>query len=402
MNASLTSLALLSAIQSHPQSQTPDRRGPTPDLFLAILALLLAGQGGNGSGTASGPRDPEKRRQRRMTLEQFTEEQYLPGKNHSPTGATAELARGALRKVRLCFGRSIAVREVTGGLVDRLRIWLIFQVQAKKLAAPTANKHLRQLRAIYSYAARKRLIRLPPPIDFLEEVETDATAWTPDELARIEARARALPGTLPLCKLKAMGPMGAIGPISPITPIPVTPIPAAVFWTAWALVAQRLGCRITAMMLCRRDDYDGEARTLLLRRENQKQRKAQRIALPPRAAEAVERLLAAHHGPLIFGCWPFDPPLPGGRRKWKVLAQHFEKLLVIPAGLTLAKGVKTRQFRRSAATIVEENGGNAQELLGHSSRKTTERYLSRDPKRRRICRQSLCIPDGAPAQRVLF
>jgi len=392
MNASLTSLMLLNALRSNPQSPIPNQN-PSPDLSLIVLALLLAGRGGGGK-KSKGPADPEKRRQRGMTLEQFTAEEYLPGKNHLATGATAEIAGETLQKVRACFHRSICVKEITGGLIDRFRNWLAAQVQGKKFSPATGNKHLRQLRAIYSYAARRRLIRLPPPIDFLEEVEADVTAWTPDELARIEAAARALPGTLPPCKLK---PMGVIGPMGPITPIP-----ACVFWTAWILVLQKLGCRITAMMLCRRDDYDPDARTLLLRRENQKQRRAQRIALPPRAAEAVERLLASHGLPRIFGCWPFDPPLPGGRRHWKVLAQHFDRLLVIPAGLTLAKGVKTRQFRRSAATIVEEYGGNAQELLGHASRKTTERYLSRDPKRRKICRQSLCIPDGAPAQRVLF
>ena len=119
------------------------------------------------------------------------------------------------------------------------------------------------------------------------------------------------------------------------------------------------------MMLSRRTDYDPAARALLLRKENQKQNKDQRIALPPRAAVAVERLLEAHGHDRIFGVWPFDPPEKStGRRKWRVLSKRFKQLLVGPAGLTLPKGVATRQFRRTAATIVEENGGNAQELLG--------------------------------------
>jgi integrase len=139
---------------------------------------------------------------------------------------------------------------------------------------------------------------------------------------------------------------------------------------------------------------------LLLRRENQKQHKDQRIALPARAALAVQKLLDCHQSPEIFGCWPYDPPLPKtGRRKWKILCKHFCDRLVAPAGLTLAKGVKTKMFRRTAATIVAENGGNAQELLGHASPKTTERY--KDRRRRPVCRQSLLIGDASP-QRLLF
>jgi integrase len=176
-------------------------------------------------------------------------------------------------------------------------------------------------------------------------------------------------------------------------------VAADAWWTAWVLVAARLGCRITAQMLVERHDYDPQSRSLLLRRENQKQKRDQRIALPPRAAEAVERLLAAHHDPLIFP-WPHDPPLKNGRRKWKTLSAHLVKRLLTPSGLSLPKGVKTRQFRRTAATIVAENGGNAQELLGHSSPRTTERY--KDRRRRPICRQSLCIPDGTAPQKRLF
>ena len=370
----LNQLLLLNALQS----LRPQRKSTADPASLLILASLLS------QHKKKPPLDPERNRLRAMTLRAFCRECYWPGKNHSPTGPTAELSTDTLNRLRDCFGRELAVGELKYGALRAFRQWLGEKIAAG-MSPATANRHLRQLRAIWNFAARPRWTneglrwrptKPPPPMEFFREPETDVDAWTPDQLALIESRARSLTGM-------------------------VGNVPARVFWPAWALVQQKIGCRITAMMLTRRGDYDSAAKALLLRRENQKQKKDQRIALPARTAAAIEELLAAHDGELIFGCWPFDPPNRStGRHHWPVLSSHFERLLVTPIGLKLEKGVKTRQFRRSAATIVEENGGNAQELLGHANRKTTERY--KDRKRGPICRQSLLIPDGAPAQRMLF
>lgn len=362
--------ALISSIVA--ATQKPKEQ---PVDVLGILALAAA----MGSGPKQ-PITPEKRerlRLRAMTLAQYAEIHFLPEKNHATTSATAELTRAALKRLGEFSGRDVAMHEISPGLIRDFRNWMARKIASGATYGPaTANKHLRQLRAVLGHAAKNRIIRPLPPIAFLEEAEPDVQAWEPAELAKIENQARAQEGM-------------------------VGDVPAAVFWTAWSLVAQKIGCRITAQMLTRRQDYDPAERCLLLRKSTQKQKKDQRIALPPRAAEAVERLLAAHDHETIWGSWPYDPPLASGRRKWKVLAKHFEEKLVKPAGLSLKKGVKTRQFRRTAATIVEELGGNPQELLGHASRRTTDLYLSKDPRRRKICRQSLLIPDGG-GQKLLF
>ena len=342
--------------------------------------LASAGQGGPKK-----PREPaEKARLRGMTLRAFCSQCYLPERGHSPDSPTTELAKAALDKLLAAFGRELLVEELVVGSLKRFRGWFSGKI-AEGLSPATANLHLRQLRAIWNHAARRqwtdsgrrwRAIQPPPPMEFFEEPPPNVDAWRVSDLDRIEEQVRNLTGM-------------------------VGPVPADVFWTAWALVFRSLGCRVTAMMLCRRTDYDSTERALLLRCENQKQNKDQRIALPPRAAAAVERLLAAHDHERIFGCWPFDPPeQKTGRRKWRVLSKHFMNRLVTPCGLTLPKGVKTRQFRRTAATIVAERGGDATELLGHASRKTTERY--KDRKRRPICRQSLLIPEGTNPQKRLF
>lgn len=345
------------------------------------LTTMLAAAAAAGRGPKR-PKTPEQKRLLGLTLREFCRQSYLPDRHHAPKGPTAELAEATLDKLRAALGRDVLVAETDHGMLRRLQAWLAARV-AGGMSPATANLHLRQLRAIWNHAARWqwtdagkrwRTIKPPPPMPFFPEAELEVNAWTPEELSLIEARARKLTGE-------------------------VGGLPADVFWAAWALVIQKIGCRITAMMMARRDDYDRDARAILLRRENQKQKRDQRIALPPSACAAVERLLAAYDGERIFGCWPFDPPnKTTGRRHWRVLTQHFERLLVEPAGLTLQKGVKTRQFRRTAATIVDEQGGNAQELLGHASGKTTERY--KDRKRRPICRQSLLIPDADRQQRL--
>jgi integrase len=359
-------------------------------LDLLLLASLLQPQGtqAEGSGTRGrgpGKENPQRARQRALTLKTFVQEKYLTERRHPPQGPTATLAMASIDQLSKAIGREPLLRDLCYPTLETFRTFLQARIAAG-LSPATANLHLRQLRAIWNHAARWqrtaggrkwRAVR-PAEMTFFAEAEPDVVAWTAAELDAIEQQARTL--------------TGAVGKEK---------VPADVFWTAWVLVLRSLGCRITAMMLCERQDYDPTCRALLLRRENQKQHQDQRIALPPRAAAAVERLLQCHGSGRIFGCWPFEPPDKGtGRPKWRVLVKHFSRRLVVPAGLKLPRGVKTRQFRRTAATILEEHGGNAQELLGHADRKTTERY--KDRRRRPICRQSLLMPEAASPQKRIF
>ncbi len=341
---------------------------------ISALAILLAAAG-------RGAEPPDTRRARRLLrrkklkavgLRQWVTEVYLPAKHLSVTDATAALMRDCLTRFEASLGRPATLCDCRVTAVDRFRQWLAGEVQDGRIRPATANKHLRHLRALVNYAARKRLARRLPAMEFLEEDPPEVNAWTPQEILRLKEVARQLTGT-------------------------VASVPAAIWWTAWIEVLSSVGSRITATMLAKRTDFAGDA--LLLRRENQKQKKDQRLALPPRAAAAVERLLASHDGPLIFP-WPHDPGRPGRPRKWKCLMGHFQRRIVRPAGLTLEKGVKSRQFRRTVATLIDERGGDAQKLLGHGSPKTTERY--KDRRRMPVCREALRLSDPADVQLRLF
>ena len=153
------------------------------------------------------------------------------------------------------------------------------------------------------------------------------------------------------------------------------------------------------MMKAERGDFQNGV--FWLKRKNQKQKRDQKIELPRRSCAAIEDLLALHDQPRIFP-WPFDAPKPGKRSTWKTFFKHFEKHLIKPAGLVLQSGVKTRQFRRTAATLIDDAGGNAQEHCDHStSAVTRSAYIPHD--RVKVTRQSRLIPEPeAPLQLNLF
>lgn len=341
---------------------------------LAGLAILLAAAAGGTN--PPDPRDAKrllrKKKLKAVGLRQWVTEVYLPAKHLTATDATSVLMRDCLARFEASMGRPATLFDCRVTSVDRFRQWLAGEVQEGRIRPATANKHLRHLRALVNYAAHKRLVRRLPAVEFLPEAPPEVNAWTPQEILRLKEAARNLTGT-------------------------VAGVPAAVWWTAWIEVLSSVGSRITATMLAKRTDYSGGA--LLLRRENQKQKKDQRLALPPRAAAAVERLLASHDGLLIFP-WPHDPGWPSRPRKWKCLMNHFQRLIVRPAGLTLEKGVKSRQFRRTVATLIDERGGDAQKLLGHGSPKTTERY--KDRRRMPVCREALRLSESGNVQMHLF
>ncbi len=367
MSPSLAPLLLLDVLARSRSNSTASN----PAIVVLALALAAAGNGQVPGGNDT-KHTKKARRLKGILLRQWVSEVYLPAYRHRPLGATASLIGDCLTKLEASLGRPATLFDCRVTSVDRFRQWLAGEAQGGRIRPATANKHLRHLRAVVNFAAKKRLAKRLPAIEFLEENLSEVTAWTPEEVRRLKEQARQLSGT-------------------------VAGVPAAIWWSAWLEVLSSIGSRITATMLARRADYSKG--TLLLRRENQKQKKDQRLALPPRAAVAVERLLASHQDDRIFP-WPHDPGWPGRPRKWKCLMAHFQRLLVAPAGLALPKGVKSRQFRRTVATLVDERQGDAQKLLGHSSPRITERY--KDRRRMPVCREALRLAESAETQLELF
>lgn len=305
----------------------------------------------------------EQQAWRRLTVGRYVDECYLTAKADLAPASIAGY-RALPQKLHACFGQDVAVSEITDALLERFRAWLAARIARHALSAATANKCLRECRAIYSLAAAQKLIALPARVAAFPEPKPHGTAWTEQQLWALDAQCA-----------RQTGDVGGV--------------PARIFWTALHMLLTRLGTRITATMLVERRDYDADRRIMLFRAANQKDRKDFLGELPPSVARAVESLFAAHTLPRLFGCWPYDPPLPDGQRKWKILERHWKRRLVAPAGIALVGGF--HQCRRTCATLIDEDGGDATEQLNHAAAATTKKHYIKRPK---VSRQARHIRDA--------
>ena len=306
---------------------------------------------------------------RGLTVRCFVRDQYLAAKRLSVS--TVAICNDLLGHLARCRGETL-VRDLGDKLLFSLRDYFLGLIADEDLGPATANKYLRQLKAIGNHAAKIRLLRTRLTFNaWLPEDKPKPKALTTEEYWRIGQAARAVNGL-------------------------VANVPAGVWWYAWYLTMSRIGNRLTALMLAKRGDY--KHGILWLRAENQKQGEDQRLALPDYCHAAIEDLLAAHDGERLFP-WPWDVPKPGKRSTWKVLFRRFRKILDA-ADIDLKPGVLTRVFRQTAATMVESLGGSGAKLCGHSSPAVTKKHYL-DPSRGPITREALLIPADRPPQTQL-
>jgi integrase len=353
---------------------------PFTVLGLSVAQPAPAGQGPPRKKSRWNERE---RTIRAMPLPEYARKHYAKeSRGHGITPRTWKLCEDMFGHLSRWRG-VVTLREVNTEFLHGFKEYFNDLVP-DEMTAETANKHLRQLRSIGNHAAKMRLTR---KIEFgkanlFPEKELDPAVWGADDLLKILRAAQAVNGFV--------GKQSRDG----------YQIPAGVWWFAWVRSIAWAGCRLNAMMLSERGDFQNGV--LFLKHDNQKQKRDQKIQLPPRSRTAIEDLLAAHDQPQIFP-WPYDKPKPGDESCWKTFFNHFQKHLLDPCGLTLPSGVKTRMFRRTAATTVDEMGGNAQELCDHKNRSTTENNYMPRSRRVRVTKQALLIPEPDVAiQRTLF
>lgn len=308
--------------------------------------------------------DREKRI-RALSADLFCRQHYLTEK--SLAVATRGLVDDMLAHLARAKGE-VLVRDFNSELLYDFRDYFVTLLADGDIEPATANKHLRQLRAVIGHAAGDRLVKRVTFKKLFNVAKPSPTIWTQDQFRAIEEQCQKLSGW-------------------------VCGIPARLWWFAWWRAISRAGCRLSAMMLAKRGDFQNGV--LWLRSENQKQGEDQRIALPRRSVVAIEDLLSAHNDPRLFP-WDHDPgnyePDRKYKTNWKTLFAHFRRLLLEPCGIKLPKGVKTRMCRRTAATLANEAGGSGQRLCGHKSETTTKtHYIPRN--RVPVIRDALLIPE---------
>lgn len=230
------------------------------------------------------------------------------------------------------LGRDAEMDDLTP---DNWGLWI--QSRRGERAAGTIRGDAEKLRVIWKFAAAEEglpepRVKLPP------SVQNDPVAWRPKELAALERAARE-------CDWRIGGMRGSV------------------FWPALIGVAVDTGERINAIHSLESLDIDLGGLEITFRRDN---RKGKRRTL----RKGVSRQTAAHVAALLRR----RPEMPFAVVQPASLYPPLRRLLA-DAGLPRSRTRMFHCLRRTHATYVHLQGGDATASLGHADPRTTRGYI---------------------------
>ena len=274
-----------------------------------------------------------------MKLIDLFETLFLPLKLRSKSPNTVRLYRHTINS----FSRHLGRPATTDDLTDTTVALYLSQYLAGGRSPHTVERERCTLLSLWRWAARRKIVETWPDIEPTKCPQRVPEAWTEEQLHRLfETLAHVL---------------GNIGEI-----------PAAAWWTALHWIAWDTGERISAILGIRWADVDLRRKYIICRAETRKGGATDRLYEV--SAECVSAMKAVRVMPLpeLVLPWPYAKTY---------LWQRYAKILR-RAGLPSTRTSKFHRIRRSVASHLEANGGNATEALGHSARKVTKAYL--DPR----------------------
>lgn len=272
-----------------------------------------------------------------LPLPEFYQQYYEPLKLRSRSERTRKLYRSTLRHYARFLGRVPTLVDFCDDQVNRFLNWF----RELPRAPASVNKERNNLLAIWRFAARKRFVDQWPDVDPEIEPNRVPQAWTQREVFQLFSAIKQETGL-------------------------IASIPAALWWEGLHLVGWDTGERIGALMGLVWPDVDLVDRWALCRAESRKGRRADRLY---RLAEDTVEVLRQIRRPVkhVFE-WPYC-----ANYLWTKYAR-----ILTRAGLPADRRSKFHRLRRTVASNFEAAGGDATELLGHSRRSVTERYI--DPR----------------------
>ena len=268
------------------------------------------------------------------SLEQIFKEHYLAEKPEITSAATIAQYGKSLHKFSMFLGHVATLEDLTDKNLGR---FLRHRTESG-VKARSANGEAKQIKAIWNWAAKKRLVEQFPTIGKLPEPEIVPKAWTAEQLSKIIATCR---------RLQAEGHKRLNGAL----------------WLAFHLVQWDTGERTGAMRSLTWSMIDMKTGHLTVPAEVRKGgRKAGTYHLKPRTLAALEQ--ARKPGEELLFYFP-DP------KKWKFYQLYKE--LILTAGLPY-EVFKTgpQKMRRTFASHIAAAGGDATAALRHSTRRVTE------------------------------
>jgi integrase len=308
-----------------------------------------------------------------MRLIDLFDNLYRPLRLRGRSPATARLYGCTLRAFAKWLGREPELRDL-----DELVLARYLEARAGQVAPLTAEKERTQLVALAGLAWERRLLETKPTCPPGPIPDRVPQAWTIDELRAVMAAA-ADPATF------AIGRNGR--PPLFRRPAGAAPEPAASseiksrFFSALLPALFESGERIGAMLEVRVEDY--QRPHLVVRAEARKGRKRDRVyRFTEATCDRIEVAIGGRTEGLVF-VWPWTRSL---------IWREFGKA-VQAAGLDTRKRLRFHQIRRSAASHYAAAGGDAVEMLDHSSPRITKRWYL-DP---RLCDRGARPCDLLPA-----
>lgn len=272
------------------------------------------------------------------SLREFFLTYYLPLRLRGRSDRTRTLYLSSIR----AFGRHLGRDPMLDDLNDVTVSAHLTALAGRGLTPNSIEKERCQLLAMWRAACRKNLVREWPEVLAETLPRRVPRAWNQDDLAKLFAAIEVQVGEF--CG-----------------------IPKAAYWRALHHVLYWSAERIGAIRQLRWTDYDATSGWLVFPAETRKGRHADNLVkLPPVAIAALEAIREPERA-LIFP-WDLSPC---------AIYDHYRKVLVT-AGLPIGPKSMFHAIRRTAASYFEAAGGNATELLMHTSRKVTMAYL--DPR----------------------
>lgn len=263
---------------------------------------------------------------------------YRQHQLRSASPATLKLWAVALKHFDRFLKRPANIKDLNNNTVSRFAQWRL-----ESVSAATVNKDLASILALWRFLHRQRLVKAYPQVTLEREPKRIPVAWSEKEFNQLFSTALRLSGS-------------------------IGDVPECVWWPALLLVLIDSAERISAVMRLRWDDVDLSTQWIVFPAESRKGRTSDSaVAIADDTTAKLAELRKLKKRPAVFP-WPMNRTY---------LWYRYGRLLE-SAGLPNDRKRKFHAIRRTVASYVEAAGGNATEILRHTSRTHTLAYL--DPR----------------------
>ncbi len=267
-----------------------------------------------------------------MPLREFFDEVYRPRRLRGCVSNTVGKYKSICRKFGECLGREALLSDLTE---DQVAIFISLYSQNNR--PDTVRSTQSKLLALANYAVKKGLLKEVPDLMPIHPPRQIPIAYTAEEIGQLLATARTWPGE-------------------------TDGIPCRLFWPALFLVAYDTGARKGAIFALGWQHFRPDDSTLLFRAETQKQNADQLLKVSSETVAAIEAIRKPEREKL------FPWTLHEGTFYYRL------KNIFKAAGLPNGRRDLLHRIRRTTATLMHRNGGDACTQLGHSTDAVTRKH----------------------------